>query len=113
MLKSEVTEAYNLGKEEILSSMSTTRTGNNLNQYLYLDYMYLKGKLINERLSKKHFSIGIVSAQKLREFIEYPTHQLTCINDVQMSEARYKELHKVLLETFDSKFPETSKYEKQ
>lgn len=111
MLKSEVTEAYNLGKEEILLSMSTTRTGNNLNQYLYLDYMYLKGKLINERLSKKHFSVGIVSAQKLREFIEHPTHQLTCINDVQLSEGHYQELRSTLIAAFDTILPNASKYE--
>lgn len=111
MLKSEVTEAYNLAKEQILSSMSTTRTGNNLNQYLYLDYMYLKGKLINERLSKKHFSVGIVSAQKLREFIEQPTHQLTCINDVQLSEGHYQELRSTLIAAFDSILPNASKYE--
>jgi hypothetical protein len=60
MLKSEVQQVYNAAKEEILSTMSTTRTDKNLNQYLYLDYMFLKGKLINERLSKKHFSVGIV-----------------------------------------------------
>ena len=111
MLKSEVTEVYNMAKEQILSSMSTTRTDKNLNQYLYLDYMYLKGKLINERLSKKHFSVGIVSAQKLREFIEQPTHKLTCINDVQLTEARYEELRSTLLSAFDKILPERSKYE--
>jgi hypothetical protein len=37
MLKSEVTEVYNMAREQILSSMSTTRTDKNLNQYLYLD----------------------------------------------------------------------------
>lgn len=111
MLKSEVTEVYEMAKEQILSSMSTTRTDKNLNQYLYLDYMYLKGKLINERLSKKHFSVGIVSAQKLREFIEQPTHKLTCINDVQLTESRYEELRSTLLSAFNKILPERSKYE--
>ena len=111
MLKSEVTEAYNLGKEEILSSMSTTRTGNNLNQYLYLDYMYLKGKLINERLSKKHFSVGISSISRLTGFIKSPTRQLACINDVQLSEERYAELRHALLDAFEERFPQKSKYE--
>ena len=91
--------------------MSTTRTENNLNQYLYLDYMYLKGKIINERLSKKHFSVGIVSAQKLREFIEQPTHQLTCINDVQLSESHYQELRSTLINAFEKILPNVSKYE--
>lgn len=111
MLKSEVQQVYNAAKEEILSTMSTTRTDKNLNQYLYLDYMFLKGKLINERLSKKHFSVGIVSAQKLREFIEHPTHKLTCINDVQLTESRYEELRTTLLSAFDKILPDKSKYE--
>ena len=111
MLKSEVTEVYEMAKEQILSSMSTTRTDKNLNQYLYLDYMFLKGKLINERISKKHFSVGIVSSKKLRQFIEHPTHKLTCINDVQLSEARYTELHNTLIDAFETLLPNKSKFE--
>ena len=51
MLKSEVQAVYNAKREEIIGSMTTTRSAKNLNQYLFLDYMYLKGKIINERLS--------------------------------------------------------------
>jgi hypothetical protein len=73
--------------------------------------MYLRGKIINERLSKKHFSVGVVSTSKLRKFIEQPTHKLVCVNDVQLSEERYAELRAVLLDTFDSVLPAKSKYE--
>lgn len=111
MLKSEVQGLYDKIGDEIVGSMTTTRSAKNLNQYLYLDYMYLKGKIINERLSKKHFSVGVVSASKLRKFIERPTHKLTCINDVQLSEARYEELRKALLESFEAALPSKSKYE--
>lgn len=111
MLKSEVQDVYNAKREEIIGSMTTTRSAKNLNQYLFLDYMYLKGKIINERLSKKHFSVGVVSANKLRKFIEQPTHKLTCVNDVQLSEERYTELRTALLEAFDRALPEKSKYE--
>lgn len=112
MLKSEVQEVYTAMKERILQSMTTTRSAKNLNQYLYLDYMYLKGKIINERLSKKHFSVGVVSAKKLRQFIESPTHKLTCVNDVQLSEERYTELRQALIDAFERKLPNRSKYEK-
>ena len=112
MLKTQVQEVYNLAKDKIHASMSTTRNASNLNQYLYLNYMYLKGNLINEKLSKKHFSVGIVSADKLRNFIEHPTHKLTCINDVQLTDARYKELQETLLDAFNNLLPNTSKYEK-
>lgn len=111
MLRSEVQAVYNVAKDEILGSMTTTRSGKNLNQYLFLDYMYLKGKIINERLSKKHFSVGVVSAKKLRKFIEEPTHKLTCVNDVQLTEERYAELRSALLEAFERALPEKSKYE--
>lgn len=111
MLKSEVEEVYKLVKEEIMDSFTITRTNKNLNQYLYLDYMYLKKKIINERISKKHFSIGITSAEHLRKFIEKPTHKLTCINDVQLSDKRYKELQSTLLDAFEHAFPSVSKYE--
>ena len=111
MLKSEVTEVYNLVKKEITASFTKTRTNKNLNQYLFLDYMYLKGKIINERISKKHFSIGITSTKQLREFIEKPTHKLTCINDVQLSNKRYMELQSTLLNAFEHAFPDISKYE--
>lgn len=111
MLKSEVKKVYELAKAQILSSMTNIRSSKNLNQYLFLDYMYLKGKLINERLSKKHFSVGLVSADKLRKFIEYPTHKLTCINDVKLSDKRYHSLRTALIEAFEKVFPQKSKYE--
>ncbi len=112
MLKSECTALYQKVKDKIMQSLTRTRCGNNLNQYLFLDYMFLKGKLINERLSKKHFSLGIVSEKKLRKFLEKPTHKLTCINDVQMSEQRYRQLRETLTDTFERIFPEKSKFEK-
>ena len=111
MLKSEVQEVYDIAKEEILASMSRTREGKNLNQYLYLNYMYLKGKIINKRLSKKHFSVGVVSPSKLRKFITKPTHKLACINDVQLTEERYEELRKIQIEAFEELFPTKSKFE--
>lgn len=112
MLKSVCEEVYEKVEEDILSSLTTTREGNNLNQYLFLDYMYLKGILINRRLSKKHFSLGITSPNKLRKFLERPTHKFTCINDVQMSEEKYTTIRRVQIETFERILPEKSKYEK-
>ena len=112
MLKSECKEVYSKAPAEIARTTTTkTRTGENLNQYLFLDYMYLKGKLINERHSKKHFSVGIVSGAKLHKFITNPSHKLVCINDVQLSEEQYAELRKAQLSAFEERFPQKSKYE--
>lgn len=111
MLKSECETLYNLVNKEIKESLTRVRSSNNLSQYLYLDYMYLRGKIINERLSKKHFSVGVTSAKKLHEFVTHPTHKLTCINDVQLSEERYMELRTTLLEAFEAALPKKSKFE--
>lgn len=111
MLKSECETLYNLVNKEIKESLTRVRSSNNLSQYLYLDYMYLRGKIINERLSKKHFSVGVTSAKSLHEFVTHPTHKLTCINDVQLSEERYMELRTTLLEAFEAALPKKSKFE--
>ena len=112
MFKSECGEVYSKMPAEIAKTAAArVRNGENLNQYLFLDYMYLKGRLVNKRLSKKHFSVGIVSGEKLHRFITNPSHKLVCINDVQLSEERYTELRKALLDAFEERFPQKSKYE--
>lgn len=113
MLKSVCEELYEKVKPEILSSLTRVRTSENLNQYLYLDYMYLQGKIIAKRHSKKHFSVGITSAKRLSRFICNPTHKLACVNDVQLSEERYTELREALLKAFNTRFPKVSKFEIQ
>ena len=111
MLKSECQELYNKMEGEIRSRITRIRTKENLTQYIFLDYMYLKGMLINERLSKQHFSVGISSISRLTNFIKSPTRKLVCINDVQLSEERYKALRYALLGAFEERFPQKSKYE--
>ena len=112
MFKSECGEVYSKVPAEIAkTAASRVRDEKNLNQYLFLDYMYLKGKLVKKRLSKKHFSVGIVSGAMLHKFITSPSHKLVCINDVQLSEERYNELRKALLDAFEERFPQKSKYE--
>lgn len=113
MLKSECCELYECVEQDIRSSISKTRTAKNISQYLFLNYMYLKGKLINRRLSKRHFSLGITSVEKLRKFIINPDRMFTCINDVQLSEERYEELRRVLIESFETRFPNKSKFENE
>ena len=112
MFKSECKEVYSKMPAEIAkTTASRIRDDKNLNQYLFLDYMYLKGRLVNKRLSKKHFSLGIVSGKRLHKFITKPSHKLVCINDVQLSEERYTELRKALHNAFEERFPQKSKYE--
>lgn len=111
LLKSECEALYAIVKQEISQSLTPIRTKEDLNQYLFLDYMFLKGKLINKRQSKKHFSVGVASAKKLQEFITCPTHKLACINDVQLTEEKYIELRESILSAFKERFPQKSKFE--
>lgn len=112
MFKSECMEAYSKAPVEITKYTCTKlRSESNLNQYLYLDYMYLKGKLVRRRLSKRHISVGVTSAKVLHDSITSPKHKLLCVNDVQLSEERYNELRSALLEAFELRFPQKSKFE--
>ena len=111
MLKSQCEELYQKVETEIISSLTRTRSSNNLNQYMFLDYMYLKGLLINRRMSKKHFSLGVASEENIRKYIVSPKHNLVCINDVQMSEESYNEIRRTLLNTFEQVLPEKSRFE--
>lgn len=55
MFRSACEEVYAKMRTEIFSTVSQVRTMDNLNQYLFLDYMYHQGKAIRERLSGKFF----------------------------------------------------------
>ena len=113
MLRRVCEELYSKVEPTIRASLSRVRTEKNLTQYMFTNYAYLKGDIINEPISRKHFSVGIVSAKKLWQFIVQPTHKMACINDVKLSEERYTELRRALHEAFETRFPTISKYEKQ
>ncbi len=112
MFKSECEELYAKVEDEIRARITRIRSERNVTQYLFLDYIYLKGRLINRRLSKKHFSVGISAMDKIINFIKNPTRKLVCINDVKLSEERYAKLRTALLEAFEERFPTKSKYER-
>lgn len=112
MLKSECEELYDKVREDIRNTSKTrTRTAENLNQYLFLDYMNYKGLVIKEKISNKHFSVSVASPSSLRDFLHRPTRKLVCINDVHLSDKRYEELRDAILDAFESSFPVKSKYE--
>ena len=112
LLKSECNKLYLAANDEVRATCAArTRTGNDLNWYMFMDYMNYKGLVIRERISKKHFSVSTASPGQLNKFLENPTHNLVCINDVHLSDKRYEKLHDAILEAFESVLPEKSKYE--
>ena len=112
MFRSENKELYDTVKEDILASLTRTRSNSNIAQYLFTNYVYLKGRIINKRQSKHQFSVGISSISSIHKFIINPKRKLVCINDVKLPDERYKQMRAMLISTFNEKFPCKSQYEK-
>lgn len=112
MFKSECEQLYSLLEQDILASLTRVRTSENLNQYLFLDYQLYKGRMINEKISNKHYSVAVTSPEKLKSFILSPARNLMCVNDVRLSEERYLKLRSAMIEAFEQKFPHKSRFEK-
>ena len=112
MFRSACEEVYAKMRTEIFSTVSQVRTMDNLNQYLFLDYMYHQGKAIRERLSGKFFSIATSSASSIGEYLLHPSRKLVCINDVHLKDEAYVSERRILLDSFDAALPKKSVYEK-
>ena len=112
LLRSECEKVYVQANDQIRNTCAArTRTENDLNWYLFMDYMNYKGMVIREKISKKHFSVSMASPKQLNEFLHNPTHKLVCINDVHLSDLRYEKLHDAIIEAFESVLPDKCKYE--
>lgn len=112
MLRSASVQAFERLEEEILSTASRVRTPQNPNQYLYLDYMYYSGKIIPRRISNKHISQGVWSAEKIADYILHPRTSFACINDVSMPDGKFQRMQELMIEAFEKRFPQKSPYEK-
>lgn len=98
-------------EDEIMARASRTRTPDNPNQYLFLDYMYYSGKLVGERISNKHFSLAAHSIDSICEFIRKPSTKLACINDVHMDNDKFLSCREKLLAAFEDALPGKSRFE--
>ena len=113
MYRSMCEEVYALANDEVRkTSASRTRTDENLNQYLFLEYQYYKGRLQPEKVSNKHISVALASPEKLRKAILQPSGKMLCVNDVRLSEERYEILRSAMTDAFEEKFPLKSRFEK-
>ncbi len=111
MLKSLCEELFHNYENEIMDTVTRVREEKNLNQYIFLDYMFYKGAIINENISKKHFSVAIASLEDIHKFIINPTRKMVCINDVKLSESRYKKMRNAILCAFEERMPQKSRFE--
>ena len=111
MLKSASHDCFNALEKEIMAKSSRLRKPENPNQYLYLDYMYFSGRLIPDRISKKHLSQGIYSGAQIADFILSPTASFACINDVEMTDERFLQMREEIIPAFETRFPSKSRFE--
>ncbi len=111
MLKSACKEVYDKVKPEIMSSLTRVRTRENYNQYLFLDYLYYQGLALSRRIPAKFFSLATASSDKIASFIQNPSSKLICINDVRIPEDKYGTIRGQLLNAFENRFPEKSRFE--
>ena len=111
MFRSECSKAYEAVKEDILATLSRTRRAENITQYLFTDFAYLKGRIINRRQPSKHFSMAVASPEKIESYLRAPERALVCINDVQLGDKQYRAMHDMLHRVFEDIFPKKSKFE--
>ncbi len=111
MLRSASAELYERQREEIQESITPRRTRGNYNQYLFTDYAYFTGRTFTQRISNRHISLSVASLAWIRQSILDPKHKLLCINDVEMSEEKYRRYREGILDAFQKRFPHKSRYE--
>lgn len=113
MLRSECEEVFSIMEPQILSTLSRLRTTDNLNQYLFLDYMYYKGKAVAEKIPNRHFSVAVAGADRIGRFIRKPDRAMCCINDVHLSEEKFEAMREVIIAAFEEVFPVRSRFERK
>lgn len=111
MFKSVSEKVFVATEKQILPTLSTIRTGENLNQYLYVDYLYYMGQVSGKRISNKHYSLALGKVDKIGAFLQNPTHKIVCINDVHLSQAKFEAYRQKLLAAFEKRLPVKSAFE--
>lgn len=113
MFRSECRAAYDAVKGDILATLSRTRCAENITQYLFTNYAYLKGRIVNRRQQSRHFSMAVASPEKIASYLLSPERALVCINDVQLGDKQFRAMHETLISTFELCFPQKCKYENE
>lgn len=111
VLRSQSTEIADLQEQAIRASLSRVRDDGNINMTLFLSYMYHKSLVINQRQSCRHISLAATTTGKLRKAIMAPERRMLCINDVKLSEQKYQIYRNLILEVFENRFPNKSRFE--
>lgn len=110
--KSLCLEVLQKQKDRYLAQISRTRTDRNVNQYLFLDYMYLKGELDDVSLPYGYVTPARKSPEEMADLIKNTEKGVICVNDSGAEGKDYDRYEEAVLGAFRAKFPEICKYEK-
>ncbi len=112
MQKSLCEEVYSKVEPDIIRSLSPFREKGNFNQYLFLDYMYYKGRARSEKIPAKYNSLAVATTERIRGLMLNPgRYKLICINDVSLDEEKFRRYREQITAAFEEAFPERSRFE--
>ena len=111
MLRSESEAVYAASESEIFNVVSRLRTVRNFNQYLFLDYLYYKGRAIEGKVSNRHLSPAAHSPETIASSITDPKTKIVCINDVHLSDEDFTRYSSAVRSAFSAHFPVKSRFE--
>lgn len=112
VLKSQSEQVSELQKGALEASLSRVRNNGNINMTFFLAYMYYRGLVVNERQSCKHISLAATTLGKLEKSISQPLKKMLCINDVKLSEEKFLAYRQLIINMFEERLPEKSRFEK-
>ncbi len=105
-------EVFAKAEPQILESLSPKRSEKNLNQSLFLNYLYYSGRAISRRIPSRHCSMAVYSPDQISKYILKPKAPLICINDVTMGEEQQERMLAAMSYAFKQHFPQKSRFEK-
>lgn len=111
MLKSQCLEVLEKMQERYRNQVSVLRTERNINQYLFLDYVYLKGLADNVRLPYKYLAPTGRNIQDTVNAIKESREVILCLNDSDCGINDYPLCKRSVCDAFEEKYPEKCKYE--
>ena len=115
MLKSYCKECFKAVESEIIDGLTKIRSGSNATQYLFTNYMYLKGMTDEgeKPMSFKYDDFGLYNIDQVVWHILYPDEKLYCLNDTNdiKSTEMYEEYKNLADAAFEKYYPNKSKYE--
>jgi hypothetical protein len=112
LYKSDCLEVFEKCKDKIYEQMSPLRTALNINQYIFLDYQYLKGKTINTEVSHSYVAFDDVPILDVVKRIRSGSKKILCLNDAGVPSEKYPMYKQQVLGAFKVKYPIKCKYEK-